>query len=144
MQCLNPLHYSPQNLGILKNKLYKIHVNPFSANPSRWSNTLKNVWMCLTILRGWRLNTALNPPLAAPVQSYFYKKKKFFTWITFSQENRLTEPATIGVLWLKVFLNFFLQNSQENACARICLLIKLQASSQRLYYEKDSGTGIFL
>ena len=45
---------------------------------------------------------------------------------------------------IKGVLKFFLQNSQENTCARICLLIKLQASSQRLYYEKDSGTGIFL
>ena len=41
-----------------------VHFNPFSANPSKWSNTLKQfvgfcrriVWVCLTTLWGWRLN----------------------------------------------------------------------------------------
>ena len=41
----------------------KFHLNPLSANPTRWSNTLKQfvgccrrvVWVCLTVLWGWRL-----------------------------------------------------------------------------------------
>ena len=36
-----------------------------------------------------------------------------------------TEAATIGVPWKKVFLEI-LQNSQENNCARVSFLIKLQ------------------
>ena len=35
------------------------------------------------------------------------------------------------------------QNSQENPCARVSFLIKLQASGLQLYYKRDSGTGIF-
>ena len=37
----------------------------------------------------------------------------------------LTEAATEGVLWKKMFLEI-LQNSQENTCARASFLIKLQ------------------
>ena len=29
--------------------------NHLNAIPTKWSNTLKHVWVCLTILRGWRL-----------------------------------------------------------------------------------------
>ena len=42
---------------------------------------------------------------------------------------------------------FFLkisQNSQENTCARVSILIKLQAQGLQLYQKRDSGTGIFL
>ena len=42
---------------------FLIIINPLSANPTKWSNTLKQfvgesrwiVWVCLTILWGWRL-----------------------------------------------------------------------------------------
>ena len=37
-------------------------------------------------------------------------------------------PATGGVLWKKVFLKIS-QNSQENTCARVSFLIKLQDSA---------------
>ena len=33
-------------------------VNPLNANPTKWSNTLKqfvDFWVCLTILCGWHL-----------------------------------------------------------------------------------------
>ena len=46
---------------------------------------------------------------------------------------KLSEAATRGVLYKEVFLEI-LQNSQENTCARVSFLIKLQAS----------GTGVFL
>ena len=36
------------------------------------------------------------------------------------------------------------QNSQENTCARVSLLIKLQASSLQLYQIRDSNTGVSL
>ena len=39
-----------------------------------------------------------------------------------------TEAATRGVLWKKVFLEIS-QNSQENTCATVSFLIKLQASA---------------
>ena len=47
---------------------YLRHLNPLSANPTKWSNTLKQfvgnsrrivrriVWACLTVLWNWRLN----------------------------------------------------------------------------------------
>ena len=43
-----------------------------------------------------------------------------------------TEAATRGVLLKKVFFKM-LQNSQENTCARVSFLIKLQASGLKLY-----------
>ena len=36
------------------------------------------------------------------------------------------------------------QNSQENTCVRVSLLMKLQASGLKLYLKRDSGTGVFL
>ena len=42
---------------------------------------------------------------------------------------RSTEAAARGVLQKKMFLEI-LQNSQENTCARVSFLIKLQASLQ--------------
>ena len=42
------------------------------------------------------------------------------------------EAATRGVLWKKVFLEIS-QYSQENTCARVSFIIKLQASGQQLY-----------
>ena len=41
-------------------------------------------------------------------------------------KQHMTEAATEGVLWEKMFLKI-LQNSQENTCARVSFLIKLQA-----------------
>ena len=35
------------------------------------------------------------------------------------------------------------QNSQENTCVRVSLLMKLQASGLKLYLKRDSGTGVF-
>ena len=43
-----------------------------------------------------------------------------------------TETATKGVLYKKVFLEIS-QNSQENTCARVFFLIKLQALCLQLY-----------
>ena len=36
------------------------------------------------------------------------------------------------------------QNSQENTCARVFFLIKLQALGLQLYQKGDSGTVVFL
>ena len=43
----------------------------------------------------------------------------------------MTEAATRGVLLEKVFLEIS-QNSQENTCARVSILIKLQASGLKI------------
>ena len=56
--------------------------------------------------------------LATP-QVFALKKKK-------KKKKKTTEEATRGVLWKKVFLKIS-KNSPENTCARIFLLIKLQA-----------------
>ena len=49
------------------------------------------------------------------------------------------EAAPSGVLCKKVFLEIS-QNSDENACARVSFLIKLQAT----LLKRNSGTGVFL
>ena len=53
-----------------------------------------------------------------------------------------TEAAVQKCSVKKVFLEIS-QNSQENTCARVSFLIKLQACVQ-LYSKEDSGTGVFL
>ena len=50
-------------------------------------------------------------------------------WLT---ETELTEAATRGFLCKKVFLQIS-QNSQENTCARVSFLIKLQAWDLQIY-----------
>ena len=52
--------------------------------------------------------------------------------IILMSKNEVTETATGGVLQEKVFLEIS-QNSQENTCARVSFLIKLQASGWQLY-----------
>ena len=46
------------------------------------------------------------------------------------------------VLSKKVLLEIS-QSSQENTCARVSFLIKLQASDLQLYLKRDSGTDVF-
>ena len=43
----------------------------------------------------------------------------------------------------KVFLEI-LQNSQENNCARVSFLTKMQGSGLQLYLKMDSKTGVFV
>ena len=43
----------------------------------------------------------------------------------------------------KVFLEIS-QNSQENTCAWVSFLIKLQVSALQVYQKRGSGTGTFL
>ena len=45
----------------------------------------------------------------------------------------VTEAATKGVLFKKVFFLEISQNSLENTCARVSFLIKLQALGLQLY-----------
>ena len=49
-----------------------------------------------------------------------------------------TEAATRGVLWEKVFLEI-LQNSLENAWARVSFLIKLQVSETIFFVNMLQG-----
>ena len=55
-------------------------------------------------------------------------------------QRQITEAATGAVLKEKVLLAI-LQNSQENTCARVSFLIKLQASASE---KRGSGTGAFM
>ena len=58
-------------------------------------------------------------------------------------ELELKETVAKSCSVKKVFLEVS-QNSQENTCARVSFLIKLQASGLQLYQKRDSGTGVFL
>ena len=62
---------------------------------------------------------------------------------TFCFRDRLqqTEAATGAVLRKKVFLKI-LQNLQESTCARVCFLIKLQASASN-FIKKKTITQVF-
>ena len=68
-----------------------------------------------------------------------------FLWVF--QKKRLNPLSAEAVVWRcsikKVFLKI-LQNSQENTCARVSFLTKLQASCLQLYQKRDSGTGVLL
>ena len=48
------------------------------------------------------------------------------------------EPATGGALYKKVSLKIS-QNSQENTCARVSCLVKLQAKARALFLKDTSG-----
>ena len=52
----------------------------------------------------------------------------------------ISEAATRGVLCKEVFLKIS-QNSQENTCARVSFLIKLQASGLQLYQKETLAQG---
>ena len=55
----------------------------------------------------------------------------------------MSEEATEGVLKKKAFLKIA-QISQENTCARVSFLIKLQASACNFIKIIDSGTDVFM
>ena len=66
---------------------------------------------------------------------------------------RLKKNRIIYFRWLEVVVQRFpvkevfleiSQNSQENTCARVSFLIKMQVLSLQLYLKRDSGTGVFL
>ena len=70
-----------------------------------------------------------------------------------SNLTRLKKNRIIYFRWLEVVVQKFSvkevfleisQNSQENTCARVSFLIKMQALSLQLYLKRDSGTGVFL
>ena len=51
--------------------------------------------------------------------------------------------AVVQKCSVKGFLKKF-RNSQENTCAGVSFLIKLQTSGLQLYQKRDSNTGVFL
>ena len=54
---------------------------------------------------------------------------EFFNFQIYNNNNNFyTEAATASVLWENVFLEIS-QNPQENTCARVSFLIKLQAQA---------------
>ena len=69
--------------------------------------------------------------------------ESIFDWHVISEEKKVAEVATGGVLLKKEFLEIS-PNLQENACAIVSFLIKLQASVLQLYLKRNSGTGFFL
>ena len=75
--------------------------------------------------------------LSQPNVSYFRNNSSINTH---SQKQHI-EAATGGVLYKKVFLEIS-QNSQENTCARVSFLIKLQASSLQ-FIKKETLAQVF-
>ena len=59
-----------------------------------------------------------------------------------TQYYQQTEAATIGALWKKMFLEIS-QNSQENTCAGVSLLINLQASGLNENQKQRAYTGFW-
>ena len=56
---------------------------------------------------------------------------------------RIAEAVVQRCFAKKMFLKIS-QNLQETTCARVSLLIQLQALGLQLYEKIDSGTGVFL
>ena len=54
------------------------------------------------------------------------------------------EEAIVRMYSVKKVFWKTLQNSQENTCAKVTFLIKLQAESYSFIKKRDSGTSIFL
>ena len=52
---------------------------------------------------------------------------KGFIYVMLERTGKISEAATLGVLWKRLFLRFS-QNSQEDTCVRASFLLKLQAS----------------
>ena len=71
---------------------------------------------------------------------YLFLKLALWFWWRFKAPYLIIEAATRGVLWKKVFLEIS-RNLQENTCARVSFLIKLQASC--IYIEKETLTQMF-
>ena len=74
--------------------------NPLSANPTKWSNALKQfvdksrriVWVCLTILSGWRLKANLHHQNDCLEILSFYHRLRFFIYeITIISESYIIE-----------------------------------------------------
>ena len=57
---------------------------------------------------------------------------KFTMYVTYFKMQEHAEGTTGGVLLKRVFLEIS-QNSEENTCARVSFLIKLQALGLQLY-----------
>ena len=71
-----------------------------------------------------------------------YVQPLAFTSLEIQLKSLLQKQSFGGVLkerFLKIF-----QNSQENTCARVSFLIKLQSTGLKLYQKGGSGTGDFL
>ena len=70
----------------------------------------------------------------------YYEDIIMKTWMRhklFNNKEKI-EAATRDVLYKKVFLEI-LQNSQENACARVSFLIRLQVSACNFIKKRTSG-----
>ena len=78
------LTYIP-NLSYTKERTYL--VNPLSANPTKWSHTLKQfvgycwriVWVYLTILWEWRILCVKHALLLMPFKAYYVMLRFWFT-----------------------------------------------------------------
>ena len=91
----------PEKLGY-PHLVYNFTV-PLSANPTKWSNTLKQflsnsrriVWVCLTILWGWRFKGLI---LFMNVHTCTFRQSTYLTTLT----------ATSSLFtWIKTWRNWF-------------------------------------
>ena len=63
-------------------------INPLSASPTKWSNTLKQfvdfcpriLWLCLTILWGWRVKDKMFPLLQVLQECVIFLKYLSVVW----------------------------------------------------------------
>ena len=68
------------------------------------------------------------------------KLDKIFSNTIWKHRNTFQKQVSVR----KGVLLEMLQNSQENTCARVSFIIKLQALGLQLNFKKYSGTGVFL
>ena len=97
----------------------------------------------------------INPFKSNFPEQAFRSCPDFFSWQTLSKEISIqhinnkgtiltSEAATGGLMYEKVLFLEIWQNSQENTCAKVSFIIKLQAWGLQLYLKRDSDAGVFL
>ena len=101
------------------NSLTTMKVNPLSANPTKWSNISNSrriVWVCLTILKGWRLKC-----YSKNWVNLFFHFFRSFSCIHFF----LSLPISWLPLYRGITLKIFFKGSSFLMCSLFSSLINL-------------------
>ena len=136
-----------------------MNFNPLTAHPRKWSNTLKQfvgccrrvVWVCLTVLRGWRFKGSVFSGVLA-MCSYLKKNclkfiKNFLKntgrgcWNELEKENTIFDVRSSHeyLNWKIAVLKNLINVRGEQPCWIPCLM-NLQISSQQPYWKKESAS----
>ena len=120
--------------GYITRKFLGLRMRNFQGIILTWRRIYREIFKSALVYLWWNFNLMgyfINVSLIQTYQvSLFRQKSRNNHWEAFSRWcSGRSEAATGGVLSKKVFLEI-LQNSQENTCARVFFLTKLQVRLQ--------------